>query len=357
MKVSIIGGNFGDNPKQSSIINKMSSSFSLLKNDVQSIIMYNGGNLDSLPEILIDDLVIWMPNIDNENRKQYPNKKNGTVMICSKVMREGYTNVDAVSRVFKMHANAVIAIYDNNGIKEFKLIDALGNIWIKTTDISILINAIIGFYYFTKKAVRINSKQLNSIIPPITNFISDIEKITKFRYDLHEFIQINNSLASYIQLTCGDRFFGNLSTRCQKLFPTAKCETTLMHVSPRNSDKKYLEVEDFVPCYYINDNEIGYYGDKKPSVDSPVQLKIYNNFPDINFMIHGHAFIENTSETKNYCLCGDLNEYDEIKNLITSNVGGINLKNHGFLIYADTIENLKKYVFKLNFSYRRENDN
>ena len=38
-------------------------------------------------------------------------------------------------------------------------------------------------------------------------------------------------------------------------------------------------------------------------------------------------------------------------------IGGINLKNHGFLIYADTIENLKKYVFKLNFSYRRENDN
>lgn len=355
MKVSIIGGNFGDNPKQSSIINKMFKDFSDRKDNIESVYMYNGGALNILPSYVSNDLIIWMPNIDNANHKQYPNKQQGSVMICSKVMREGYTNVDAVSRIFKMHANAVIAIYDNNGTKEFKLIDALGNVWIKTSNINTLIDSIIGFYEFTKKAIRINSVQIDKDLPQVNDFMKDVEKSTKFLYDLAEFIQINNQLSSYIQLSCGERFFGNLSTRCQKLFPTIKQGNTLMYVSPRNSDKKYLEAEDFVPCFINYYNEVAYYGERKPSVDSPVQLEIYNNFPNINFMIHGHAFIDNAVETENYCLCGDLNEYDEIKDLITSNIGGINLKNHGFLIYADTIENLKKYAFQLTFSYRREN--
>ena len=52
-----------------------------------------------------------MPNIDNEEEKQYPIKKKGSVLICSKVMREGYKPIDAISRIFKMQGNAVIAIY------------------------------------------------------------------------------------------------------------------------------------------------------------------------------------------------------------------------------------------------------
>lgn len=76
-----------------------------------------------------------MPNISNENIKQYPKKSIGNVLIVSKVMREGYTDIDAINRIFKMHENAVIAIYNDSNIFRFKLIDALGNVWYDGTDL------------------------------------------------------------------------------------------------------------------------------------------------------------------------------------------------------------------------------
>jgi hypothetical protein len=56
-------------------------------------------------------------------------------------------------------------------------------------------------------------------------------------------------------------------------------------------------------------------------------------------------------------LCGDLREADEIILIISkNNYGVINLKNHGFLIYSDTLENLKNVIDGLTFSYRRFDD-
>lgn len=114
-------------------------------------------------------------------------------------------------------------------------------------------------------------------------------------------------------------------------------------------------------------------------------------------MIHGHAKIKDAPTTDNYCLCGDFNEVNEISNLIdnyqklnkkssmddsdigseriygyfpyynppksnkdkdkdkdkypTDEYGIINLKNHGFLIYSNTIEQLEELIKKTEFYY------
>jgi hypothetical protein len=134
MKTLIVGGNFGDAPKKSSIVDKISNKF------IESFNI-NGGKLDDLPFKIDSDLIIWMPNISNETKKQYPFKSVGNVLIVSKVMREGYTRLDAVSRIFKMRGNAVIAIYKED-IFRFELIDALGNIWYNGSDIKNLTDKI-----------------------------------------------------------------------------------------------------------------------------------------------------------------------------------------------------------------------
>ena len=340
MKILIVGGNFGENPKQSSIIRKFGNHFHnhiTFKGGECTVI--NSGTLDSLPKEIDSDLILWLPNIENEIPKQYPRKSKGNVLIVSKVIREGYSDLDAVTRIFKMHGNAVIAIYKEDQFR-FKLIDALGNVWYNGNDLKGLYHKIINFYDFTKKSIRIGSVK-SDITPPIVND------------DLDEFIDVNKSLAQYIQTSCGERFFGNLSTRCSKLFPAMKNESG-MFVSPRNVDKEAITSNDMVYCEE-GDNVIKYAGNHKPSVDSPIQLRVYSSCENINYLIHGHAFIKNAVETSEYFVCGDLREAKEVISIIGTDRGGaINLKNHGFLLYSDTLDKMKEIIKGLEFTYERK---
>lgn len=359
----LVGGTFNDNKgKESGIVKKLFNALGTFNS-----VMYNGGNYSDLinnvlPSIKETDLTIWMTDIDNTKEKVYPKKQTGSVLICSKVMRDGYTIKDAVSRIFKMHGNAVIAIYKNEDTKmfTFSLYDALANCWYEGTDIEKLALTIYSFYIFSKGSIRKQTARDTSLISYNDNRPDD----------LNDFIELNNSLADFIQTSCGDRFFGNLSTRCQKLFPSERCDK-FIYVSPRNVDKNRLTPSDFV---LFNTDDYTYYSvDEKikPSVDSPVQAEIYKEFPTINYMIHGHAFIDVLKEadennipcvsTENYFPCGDLRELTEVKKHMKSiiydvchkNYGIINLKGHGFLMFSQTLEQMKYmindiYSFKMN---------
>jgi hypothetical protein len=338
MKTLIVGGNFGDESKASSVVTKIGYEFE----EVETI---NGGTLESLPHEMNMDLIIWMPNITNETPKQYPKKSNGNVLICSKVMREGYLRAEAVSRIFKMRGNAVIAIYPGEKFV-FELIDALGNTWYTGSEISELCNSIKEFYAFTNEAWRINSER------------QDIEGIER-NNDLVEFIEVNKSLTEFIQTSCGTRFFGNISTRCQKLFPAMKVEYDYVFVSPRNSNKESLTPEDMILAWFdVPDQQLGkifYSGVNKPSVDTPIQVMLYNMHQDVNYMIHGHAFIKDCPTTNEYYVCGDMREVDEVDGFMCDKAyGKINLKKHGFLIFADTLDNLKQVIKTCEFDYQRE---
>lgn len=336
MSVLLVGGNFGEAPRSSSVVDKIWNEFSYYDNSK----LINGGLLEELPTNIGSDLTIWMPNISNENLKQYPIKGIGGVLIVSKVIREGYTMIDAIERIFKMHGNAVIAIIKENKFR-FKLIDALGNVWYNGFEIVELCQNIKSFYAFTKSAVRCRTNKITLNVKIPKSFFVD------------ELISINKSLADHIQTSCGERFFGNLSTRCSKLFPSVR--NVGIYVSPRNMNKEYITSEDMVYCEIGSGTDINYVGNFKPSVDAPIQLKVYEFKPQINFMIHGHAFVDGAIETEHYYLCGDLREApDTIKIIGENNFGAINLKNHGFLLYSDTLENLKELIKELKFSYRRD---
>lgn len=329
-EIQIVGGNVGEHPKVSSIVCKLSD---ILDADI----VKNGGWIEDLPTELSSDLILWMPNIVNEEPKHYPHKKVGSVLICSKVMREGYRKIDAVSRIFKLHGNAVIAIYKDTTPFTFELIDALGNVWYKGFDLSELSEAILKFYKFTKEAVRIQTKREDV----------DIHLDDEIKNTLDGLIQTNIKLQKHIETSCGNRFFGNISTRCQKLFPSFKINSNYMFVSPRNSNKETLTSNDMV--LYSSNNT--YSGENKPSVDSPTQIKLYELYPNINFMIHGHAIISGVGEvtTNNYRLCGDGREVNEILDVVDTNEKSfvVNLKNHGFLIGANSLNSLNELVDKI----------
>lgn len=320
-KTLIVGGDttVGNN---SNIINKIAQY-------IDGPITIFNGVLPTTP-ILNQDLILWMPHIDNEESKNYPKKKQGSVLICSKVMREGYTHIDSISRIFKMGANAVIEIYKVGFNKyEFELRDALNNRWgERTDDLEDLVSFIDEFYTWTKGSIR---KSLNHSIflePQLVNIP-----------EVKEFLKVNEKLSLKVADHCGNRFFGNYSTRCTSLFPNIKARYDWYFFSGRNTSKQVIDIDDMVGCTIE-----AYVGNNKPSVDAPIQLEIYKQFPNLKYMIHGHAHIKDRVMTQNYFPCGDLREVDEVVKLIDRGIRQINLKNHGFLFVAESLDEIKKYA-------------
>lgn len=334
MKIIIVGGDFGDIKKESSIINKIGNE---LKCDI-----INGGSIDDLKNISLlgYDLILWMPNIDNIEEKIYPIKDIGSVLLCSKNMKINTTEFDAISRIFKMKGNGVISIFKSNNMFDFKLIDALGNVWYNGNVISELTKYILMLYQWTKDSIRVSSININNTTDVIVN--SDINK----------FIELNKSVADKFELISG-RYFGNCSTRCSKMFPSMKHDEKIL-VSKRNVSKNRISVNDLISVH-LNEtlNVLEYSGISKPSVDAPIQCKIFNTNTHINYIIHGHTYIKNSPYTMKYFPCGDIREYNEIISIIGLNKNGtINLINHGFIIYSDTILNLENIINSLIFIER-----
>lgn len=198
MSILIVGGKKG---KESGIVRKISESIEAISIEDNTVRTINGfpDNTPDINTIPLADLLIWMPNIPNEEPKKYPFKNKGSVLICSKLMREGYTNFDAVARIFEMHGNAVIAIYPcKDGKKYFKLIDALSNLWYEGEDIDRLVIAILGIYIKTKETRR--AKSYGILLPNLKLSPEKEQEVKKFK-------EIYQTLAKDIQTSCGNRFF------------------------------------------------------------------------------------------------------------------------------------------------------
>jgi hypothetical protein len=339
-KALIIGGDFDDTqPRASSVIYKL--------RDILNSEIVNGGSLSDLETNANDlkgyKLVIWAPNITNEVEKIYPKKDTGSVLICTKVMRENRDFGDAVARVFKMNANAVIAIDSSEKPFKFTLIDALGNVWCSTSDLNELVFKIKEIYVWSSRSIRVNTTKIE---------LTD-EELPKV--DLTRLCSIVKSIADKVENERGGRYFGNVSTRCGKMFPSYRFGSDVVLMSGRNVPKDRITPEDFVyTTLSPSKSSVLYNGEKKPSVDTPIQLAMYNHFKNINFLIHGHAYIEGVLYTNKYFPCGDLREFNELKDLLDSNqtTMSINLKNHGFVIGADNIDRLSAMAELLNFKYR-----
>lgn len=330
MKTTIVGGTWYSRTYkvigESKIIQALSKNF-------KDVSVTNGGFTGNLPKKVGEGLTIWMPNISNDKLKYYPKKEPGSCLIVSKVIRNKYIEngehkyFQPVNRIFKMHANAVIAIEKTESLIIFSLVDALGNVWIETNNLVELATAIKKFYEWS------NVQQRESI---------------KKNHDLEKFLHLVQANAKNIIPHADSRYFGNCSTRCMSTFPSIRYNEHYLF-SPRNISKSDITSDDMV---LVNEN--GYSGNRKPSVDTPVQIEIYKRFPDINYMIHGHAFFHQTAPiTQHYYPCGDLREVPEIIATIESNrfddsteiaLFAINLKNHGFLIGSHSVKTMENFL-------------
>jgi len=158
---------------------------------------------------------------------------------------------------------------------------------------------------------------------------------------------------SLIHAANQSRLLGNVSFRCTHGFPSFRAAgEPLVYVSRRNIDKRDIGAEGFVavqmPSWSRSSslNKVLYYGDHKPSVDTPVQLRLYAAWGAVNYMLHSHAYIRVAPMTKSVLPCGAIEEAEEVIRAVdvfgtvvsTSEQGGIvwgvNLRGHGSIAFS-----------------------
>lgn len=266
---------------------------------------------------------------------------------------EKYTFAELISRAIAIKANLTIEfVKDPDGLFNMMVFDPLGNVFYD------------GFMVDEMCAKLLNrTKQLLTFtrVPTIqeTNLETPaVPEETEFFNFAHSCADIFHNLIKPAKGT--ERFLGNLSFRCQSGFPSFRGEDGIIYVSRRNVDKSDIGAASFVPTYLDDTNTVKYFGEKKPSVDTPVQLRLYKHLHWANYMIHAHCYVDTigipetvTLSTTKPIPCGAIEEVAEI--LTTYRVGkfywefnkhprlvAINLVGHGCILIAEDIEILKE---------------
>ena len=340
-KVYIVGGTFTkDGGKESGLINKI---YKELLNyfTEEEIILQNGGNSKDIPTLLQNvkdkDYIFWWANVLDLDEK-FRNVKEINpycILIGSKRNNNEYSFAELILRALEQKHNLCVEFSKTDKIN-MRIFDPLGNVFFDGADITEMVSCLFKRMTFLRSMKRMSSVRDTQDIKVDKVDPMFLELIKGYAETFHELIQTQTS-----------RFLGNCSTRCMRGFPSQRIND-LIYVSKRNVDKRYIDENAFVPCEF-KDDYVRYYNENKPSVDSPIQLVLYNQLPKINFMIHSHCYIEDAPFTKNIIPCGALQEIDEILDLIldkNTDYFAVNLKGHGSTIMTNKVEDLQniKYI-------------
>lgn len=333
-KTIIIAGTFDLNGgKPSSLINKIFQAY-------PDKIMYNGGNYNDLLSILesVKDYqtVFWMANVDNslDKVRNVKDINPRCILITSKRNdNDKYCFEELINRGLESKSNLVIEFSKENDKFAMRLFDPLGSIWCdKTTDIKTLQTALIKRISELHTFTRQGTIMLDELIDfTIQNEFIDI---------IHEKAKIFHKLIQPPKVV--SRFLGNVSFRCVNGFPSMRFNNMVI-VSRRNVNKDGITKNDFVPVE-LKDGKLYAYGENKPSVDTPIQVRLYEKLPNINYMMHSHVYIKDAPFTDKAIPCGSLEEVDSIMEAIKRNniditkSFSLNLYGHGNTVFATDLE-------------------
>lgn len=348
----IVGGTFDySGGKTSGIIAKM---IAVLNEVFGEVTYYNGGFVDELhsqilPQVKDVDIVIWMPNVPNDAPKMRNVKEiNPKVILVSSKRNDNakYAFSELINRALQQKSNLVIEFtkYEETGSFGMRVFDPLGTLYYRGSDIVQMTCAVCQRAMALKRFTRVQSVQVGE------------KKNAPDQPEFFEFARgCSDIFHNLVHPDAGvTRFLGNMSFRCQNGFPSYRGDDGLIYVSRRNVDKRYINAESFIPTYRGDDGKVYYYGENKPSVDTPIQQRLYELFPQMNYMLHAHCYINlpGTVKTKHPVPCGALEEVQEIINATMYNgmqndkLITVNLIGHGCIIMAATIDEIKSIPYE-----------
>ncbi len=356
MKIIIVSGTWDENggtPSKVAIdIVKGLSAYT-------SVAHINGGDYNQLKEILESsilmknsDAIIWAPNVANNlpkirNVKEYYPKK---ILVTTKnTIRRKISIQTIIAHGLAQKSNLMVPISLHSDRSTFlaSIIDPLGNMWFKPSD---------NFVQLGKELYKHISRLLKVTRQPSIQGSTDNISFTATKESDH-FIEVVKKCGDiFHELLMPDsktkRFLGNSSFRCSKGFPSMRTHDGIF-VSRRNVDKRNINNTSFVRALLAVDKTVYYYGQNKPSVDTPIQLRLYEELPEINYMIHGHVYVKDAFYTQKMIPCGGIEEVAEIitalkKNNVSLNsltAFAINLIGHGCIIFGQTPTDLEYFKY------------
>ena len=358
-KILFVGGNWDSNGGKSSRVVDEFAKY-LPNADV-----YNGGDYSDLNNILESssnyDIVLWWANVPNDLPK-IRNVKDinyKTMLVTSKRNVDNkYSFQELLQRSLSLKANLTVEFSKVDDKYNMKLFDPLGNVWYEGLNIEECSRVLLERLDFIKSITReatVSSEENNGALAWFFNMFkeemyksNDIPEIPAKK----EFLGIVRDYAykfaeATFQTKDVERFLGNASFRCPKGFPSFR-DGKYIFVSKRNVNKEFIGIDDFVPVY-LEEEKIYYCGNNKPSVDTPIQVRLYNLLPNINYMIHSHCYIKDAPFTERALPCGAIEEVDEVNKLLEEYYDGdfnrdfyiINLIGHGSIMMSSNPEQLK----------------
>lgn len=357
MKILLVGGSFDlNNGKESGLIKKMSS---YIKEKSYDLTVYNGGHYNDLKNIINSakeyEVIFWMASVPNDLPK-IRNVKTinpyALVIGSKRNDNEKYSFVEILNRALEQRNNLTIEFSKENNRFKMLVFDPLGSSWYKGTDLNECLDTLLNRVEFLLTTRREHTYKIDktSAIPDNEEFFEYVRNVAEI---FHKTIEHSDDVT---------KLLGNASYRVPN--------NNHIFVTERDINKAVINKETIVEVFLDNDKErsdltkfskensrdevsvdkVYYYGDKKPSKDTVVQVRLYKMFSNINYIVHSHCFVEGGYFTNNSVPCGSLDEIDEVLEVIKNFYNNdfsldyykINLKGHGCLILGNNIDILKK---------------
>ncbi len=298
------------------------------------VALYNGGTIEHLSGYILEkgvagyQAIVWIPNVPNEfpKHRQVKLVHPHALLVVAKRNQDEYTLHELLNRALGLHANLCIDFRRAQGRISARLLDVMGVIWQDhTTDIKQMASMLAGRLEALRAVTRQGTRQVSTTPLTVPDQPTFFDIVRRYAGVFHELIVPEPSVT---------RFLGNASFRCERGFPSFRDETNTVFVSRRNVDKRYIDASAFVAVQQADDAVL-YWGEHKPSVDAPVQLRLYDALPNIRFMLHAHVYLADAPTTTHVLPCGALEEVAAVLATIpdrsTTNVH-VNLPGHGCLI-------------------------
>ncbi len=336
MKSLFVAGSFDDkNGKYSSLADKLYSATGLTGD------YFNGGNyeqaLDLSNKVGNYDSVVWLAMIpEDKPRISATLKDHGQfVLVSSKRNMDGkLSTLDMIHDALAIKSNLVVEFGGTDKKYEVRVLDPLGNVFLDWSPDFLLAGKVIGKR--TTELVEYTRVKSTSIGEEMVAPVDE------------NFLELIRSYATvFSNAVPGEtRHLGNASFRCLNGFPSFRKEG-LVYVSGRNVDKRGIQRESFVAAD-ANSIDPKYFGKQKPSVDTPIQLRLYQYYPSVNFMLHSHSYIAGVPFTNKIIPCGAIEEADEIERVLPSRTldkFAVNLLGHGSMIASKNIEDMKNISY------------
>jgi hypothetical protein len=344
MKYIFIGGNFDNGG------GKPSSLAAALHRGVAEVLgaegaFINGGGLDRLQEASSTArtpgiAVIWIANVPNDAPKttvrEIKTQNKTCLLVTSKrVVEKDYDLAQIVQRALHLKSNLVVVFTKQDTRYRARLFDPLGNLFHESMDFTDMGRAIGNRLLFLAKVRRIPTEQAEGAVPPMPEETGFFDYIRTAAQQFSGLLPVPKTV---------ERFVGNAAFRCNHGFPAFR-DGDIAFISRRNIDKASIGADGFVPVILTPGpgpkSIFRYFGEHKPSVDTPVQAHLFATYPRIKYLIHGHVYVAGADFTDMMWPCGAYQEAFEIVQRVWIGDPNVviqfrlNLKGHGFIAGAD----------------------